>query len=252
MFGLIGVELALTISLLALFGIADPNTYRTKLWRDGYINGFNSSPAQPIFDLVNGGEYVVPLVWSEHLTKFNLIISVISTFTLLVKVVMQVMNVLYPILSFIMHGLELGLYAYSIYGQTSPDTIDPEHTNNGPPWYITKSCSVAKLQQNVGYCKQAKASFYATVFITAVFAIHIGLSVYSMLFAPSVRDSDEESFVEKGKGREEKWEMVPIPETPKTPYGGMPMSPMTPRTKAFQSLAGPPMVFPPPPRKAKK
>lgn len=66
MFGLIGAELALTVSLLALFGIADPDTYRTKLWRDGYLNGFNSSPSQPIFDLVNGGDYVVPLVWSEQ------------------------------------------------------------------------------------------------------------------------------------------------------------------------------------------
>lgn len=86
-----------------------------------------------------------------------------------------------------------------------------------------------------------------------MFGIHIIISIYSMLFAPSKREEDDESFVEKGKGREEKWEMVPIPETPRTPYGAMPMSPMTPRTKAFQNLAGAPtLMFPPPPKKAKK
>lgn len=79
---------------------------------------------------------------------------------------MQVMNVLYPIISFLVHGLEFGLYMYSIVGQTSSDTIDPAHMNNGPPWFITKSCSVTRLASNVGFCKQAKAAFYATLFVT--------------------------------------------------------------------------------------
>jgi len=258
-FVLLAVEFCLVVSVLALFGIADPDTYRSKLWRDGFINGFNSSPAQPIYDLVNGGSYVVPLVWSVYLTKYNLVIAVLTTFILLAKSVMIIMKVLYPPLSFLIHAAELGTYVYSAYGQTSPDTIDPEHVNNGPPWYITKSCSVAAIKSNVGYCLQAKASFYVTVFMAALFAIHLVLAIGSMLFSPTKREEDQEALVEsKGKGKvEPTWEMVPIPETPKTPYGQMPMSPMTPRTKAFQNLQGASLApygggFAPPPRKAKK
>jgi hypothetical protein len=62
---LICFEVPLTIALLVLFGVADPNTYRTLLWLDGFENGFNSNPSQPVFNLVNGGQYKTPLVWSE-------------------------------------------------------------------------------------------------------------------------------------------------------------------------------------------
>jgi hypothetical protein len=75
------------------------------------------------------------------------------------------LHVLFPVLSVLIHGLELGLYSYSVFGQTSPDTLDPKHSNPGPPWYITKSCSVAVLKSNVGYCQQAKASFFVAVFM---------------------------------------------------------------------------------------
>ena len=123
------------------------------------------------------------LIISISLVQFNITISVLSTFTLLVKSVMAVMRVLYPFISFIVHGIEFGLYMFSIYGQTSPDTIDPQHMNNGPPWYITKSCSVTALPQNIGYCKQAKASFYVSV-IMAYVSLHIELwSLLNMLIA---------------------------------------------------------------------
>jgi hypothetical protein len=60
----LGLELMFSISGLALYSIADPNLYRTKLWMDGFDNGFNSSPAQPIYDMVNGRTSSTPLVWS--------------------------------------------------------------------------------------------------------------------------------------------------------------------------------------------
>jgi hypothetical protein len=56
----------MTIAILVFFGIAEPDTYRTKLWQDGFNNGFNSSPAQPLYDMVNGkaSKLISPLVWS--------------------------------------------------------------------------------------------------------------------------------------------------------------------------------------------
>ena len=180
-YGLLLAETPFIIAGLALYGIADPNTYRSRLWQDGFDNGFNSSPAQPIYDMVNGGQGVTPLVWSlllvspsarlpmltchSSVTKFNLTISLLTVFILLVKSIAVIMNVMYPVISLLVHGLELALWAFSIHGQTAPDTSDPEHPNYGAPWYITKPCSVSKLPQDEGYCEQAKASFFVAVFL---------------------------------------------------------------------------------------
>jgi len=266
-YGLLALQFAFVLLTLILFGLASEYDYRAALWEDGYLNGFNSNPSQPIFNLDNGGTMTTPLVWSDFVTKFNVFISVLSMFLLLIKGVMATMGIFYPVISASCHCVEMILWAYSIHAQTAPDTIDPEHINNGPPWFITKSCSVTKLQQDVGSCEQAKASFYAAVFTLALFCIQILLALHSIVFAPEPKPEDEEKLPieSKGKEPERQWEMVPIPATPGTPFGRLPMSPMTPRTKAFQALEGeakglpfrqrypepPPLSFPPPP-KAKK
>lgn len=64
-FGLAVIELGLTVALLALFGIAAPNTYRTKLWQDGSDNGFNSSPTTGLYAAANYRPYTTPRVWSR-------------------------------------------------------------------------------------------------------------------------------------------------------------------------------------------
>ena len=64
-YGLVGVEFPLTVALLALFGIAAPNTYRTKLWQDGADNGFNSSPLTGIYAHANYRPYTTPKVWTQ-------------------------------------------------------------------------------------------------------------------------------------------------------------------------------------------
>ena len=64
-FALMGLEIPLTIALLALVGIADPNTYRTKLWQDGADNGFNSDPSEILYAYANYRPISVPLIWSR-------------------------------------------------------------------------------------------------------------------------------------------------------------------------------------------
>ena len=61
----LALELPLTVALLALFGIADPDTYRTKLWQDGADNGFNSSPTAGLYAAANYQPYKTPAVWSQ-------------------------------------------------------------------------------------------------------------------------------------------------------------------------------------------
>jgi hypothetical protein len=74
------------------------------------------------------------------------------------------MRKFWPSISIFIHGLELALFAYSLHGQTAPDLSDPKYPNPGLPWYLTRSCSVATIKSNIGYCMQAKGAFFVTIF----------------------------------------------------------------------------------------
>jgi hypothetical protein len=196
------------------------------------------------------------------MTKYNLVIVVLSMFMLLCEGCMIFVHVLWPIINLCIHLLKIGLFAFSIYGQTAPDTIDPLHENHGVPWYIKYNCNVSYFKSDVGYCRQAKAWFYVSVFMlcvlcskdphlpavlvtdcshSALFAIHAIISIYAMLFAPDVDPYDDAIFTPVKEEDERQWEMVRIPDTPGT-TGGL-KSPMTPRTRAFNELeGGPPTV----------
>ena len=64
MYGLFLLELPATVGCLLLFGIADPNTYRTKLWQDGSNHGFNSNPNEILYSYANYKPIHTPLIWS--------------------------------------------------------------------------------------------------------------------------------------------------------------------------------------------
>lgn len=66
-------ELAGTIAALALFGIADPDLFRTTLWGVGYDNGFNSSPLQVLYAYANYQPIPkIPFVWSQTYVSWQL------------------------------------------------------------------------------------------------------------------------------------------------------------------------------------
>lgn len=65
MLALMVIEFPLTVAALALFGIADPDTYRTKLWQNGADQKFNSSPVMILYAFANYKPIPVPLVWSS-------------------------------------------------------------------------------------------------------------------------------------------------------------------------------------------
>ncbi|KAF2155990.1 hypothetical protein K461DRAFT_318631 [Myriangium duriaei CBS 260.36] len=191
------LEIGPTIAALALYGIADPDLYRTRLWQDGYANGFNSSPSQMLIAYANHKTPpTTPLVWSQHITTYNLVISILSTFILIVKPVLFIMHIWLPLLSSVIHAALAALYLYSTYAQLSPDTSDPLHPNPGAPWYITHSCSVAHSRSNQGYCKQAKASVAVAIILIVIFLIQLGLSIHSSIpsaFERLSRAQDEET-----------------------------------------------------------
>lgn len=58
-------ELPGLVAVLALFGIAQPDTFRTVNWSVGYQNGFNSNPAITLYAYANHRPLPnIPLVWS--------------------------------------------------------------------------------------------------------------------------------------------------------------------------------------------
>lgn len=59
------VELPLTIAVLALFGIAQPDLYRTRFWQEGANHGWNSNPNQLIYAIANYRPVKTPLPWSQ-------------------------------------------------------------------------------------------------------------------------------------------------------------------------------------------
>lgn len=64
-YGLVAIELGLTVALLAFTGIAAPNLYRNKLWQDGADNGFNSSPSRGLYAAANYQPYTTPRCWAQ-------------------------------------------------------------------------------------------------------------------------------------------------------------------------------------------
>ena len=90
-------------------------------------------------------------------------IGVVCMFFYLIKFTLWLLHVFYPILSLVLHVALTALWAASVYIQTAPDTVDPEHQSKGAPWYITKNCNVVSDKRIQGYCMQAKSAFAVSV-----------------------------------------------------------------------------------------
>lgn len=106
-------------------------------------------------------------VTCHSMTQFNIVISVLSMFILLVKSAMFIMHGFLPILSVVVHALLVALYAVSVSNQSTPDlsNTDPKQVPNlqrHMPWYLSKGCSYA-TGSNYGFCMQARASFGVTI-----------------------------------------------------------------------------------------
>lgn len=229
-------ELGGTIAALTLFGIATPDLFRTKLWQVGSDNGFNSSPLQILYAYANYRPLPkIPFVWSETLTNFNVAISVLSMFIMLVKVTMFSLHIWYPLLSSIVNIALIAMWAVSVYGQAGPDHSDPKHPSS-VAWYISKSCSYAVPSGNHHYCIMAKGTFATTVIMMALFLMNTILGICSMMpskadrLASKLEVDDMQKSSPSSDNSDRQWELKGLRTTtqPKTPY--------TPRTMAFHTL----------------
>lgn len=63
---LLMLELLATVALLILFGIAQPDLFRTQLWQAGADLNFNSSPVIILYAYANYEPLPkIPFVWAE-------------------------------------------------------------------------------------------------------------------------------------------------------------------------------------------
>ncbi|EEY21113.1 conserved hypothetical protein [Verticillium alfalfae VaMs.102] len=249
-------ELICMVPLLVLFGIAQPNTWRTKMWQIGYENGWNSDPRMILYAHANYRPLPkIPFVWSQSLTDFNVALTLVSLFSLIVRMVLFIMKVYYPLVALIFNIILTALWTTSMYGQMGPDHADPERPSN-IAWYITRSCAPAGGRHNAEKsCRLAKASFAVTVLMLAVVLVNLGMAVWGMWPTEADKhphrknsrwgddsddEDDEDDNVESDRSSPVKtggqWEMASMaggkgPASPRVM-----VQPYTPRTMAFQTL----------------
>jgi hypothetical protein len=164
---LLGTELALCLTAVALFGFAYPDRLRTRLWENGGVEGWNSNPRQRIYFYANHQEPPeIPMIWSERSTESLLAVAVLSLVVCLARAVTFKFRY---IPRFANIGYDLLLCSFWILCaavQNSSDRSDPEHPSKHP-WYLTRGCAVA-WDANQAICRTAQASFAVSI-LAAVF-----------------------------------------------------------------------------------
>jgi len=240
---LCAVEFPFTVAMLALSGIADPDTYRTLLWSEGAKHGWNSDPIELLYAEANYRPISAPRPWRQFTTDFNVIIIVLSMFILLAKTVMFIMHSLPPFFSILLHMCLVVLYAVAISNQAAPDYTDSEHPSKFP-WYLTRGCGAPVDPQLKGYCQQAKATFAITVMLCTIFVTYFTVSIINAIPTKAQKKEAEEkvaaaaaaeaaaeydaSYENHYDDKDQDIEMQPQRS----------MAPVTPRTLAFNTLDG--------------
>ncbi|KAJ5217217.1 hypothetical protein N7468_010225 [Penicillium chermesinum] len=234
---LMAAEFPFVVAMLTLTGVASHDTYQSLLWKVGYQNGFNSSPDEAIYAAANYRPYKAPIVWSSFLTTYNLVIAVLSVFLLITKIPVHALHLYYPPIATAIHAASTTLFVIAACFQAGPDMSDPTHPQPGAPWYITKSCSVAKSSTIIGYCRQAKGLFGLTIVLCVLYFVEFLVSARSCFITREERLVIIEEREEKKVEREFEEEIMKSPLYPATP-GFTNFHPgMMPRTPGFPPMA---------------
>ena len=171
------------------------------------------------------------------MTNFNVAISVVTLFVLLVKMISFIMKIWFPIIALVINAGMVGLWTVSVYGQMGPDYVDPLRPSP-IAWYIRKSCDIARPYGVERSCNLAKGTFAVSVYMLFLYTVNLGLAIWAMVPNKTLEeeDSDDEESSPTTKERKN-WEMQDMPNMPATPASPRGV-PFTPRTMAFRTLDG--------------
>ncbi|KAH6633507.1 hypothetical protein C7974DRAFT_412493 [Boeremia exigua] len=154
-------EFMLAISLIAVFASAYPDRYRSALWHEGGIKGWNSDPSYRTYLWANYKDMPpMPLIWDERSTQYNLCVAIITMLLWFVRLCIRgrALDVFGAVVSNVLYDIMLvALWSYSAAVQSSGDFTDPQHISLRP-WYLDHRCNEARQKNYVG-CQTAKASF---------------------------------------------------------------------------------------------
>ncbi|KAF5663099.1 succinate-semialdehyde dehydrogenase [Fusarium heterosporum] len=233
---LMPLELAGTVAALVIFGISQPDLYRTDMWQIGWQHDppLNSNPAMILYAYANHRPLPkVALVWTRTFTDFNVAISIISLFFLLGKLTASIMKCWYPIFASFINACLIALYTVCVYGTIGPDYADKRYPAPAA-WYYRIGCDIAKPYGKYKSCMIAKYSLVIAVYMLAIYLCNMACSIYAML-PNKINDIPDEDDEEEGSTTSEPkergvWEMHNM----KTP--SIRSMPYTPRTQAFHTL----------------
>ncbi|KAK4129214.1 hypothetical protein N657DRAFT_61108 [Parathielavia appendiculata] len=224
-------ELAGIIPLLVLFGVQQPDAFRTLFWRIGFENKLNSNPNMILYAYANHQPLpTIPFVWSQTLTSYNVAISIVALFILLAKMIATIMQVFYPLFGTIVGLCMTALFTVSVYGQAGPDYADSRYPSP-VAWYIRYGCGIAEPYNAGKSCMMAKGTFAVTVYMLSVFVAQSAFAIWAMLpnkELDMMEDSDDDDDYHGPKDKGVAVEMQPTPPNPQVPF--------TPRTQAFHAL----------------
>ncbi|GJN70396.1 hypothetical protein VFPFJ_09129 [Purpureocillium lilacinum] len=228
-------ELAVLIALLVIFGISQPDMYRTDMWQIGFDNKLNSNPNMILYAYANHRPLPkIPLIWSLMLTNFNVAISVVSLFFLLAKLIANIMKLYYPVVAVVVNVALIALYSVSVYGQVGPDYADSRYPAPAA-WYFRKGCGLAKPYGKYRACQIAQASLGVTLVMLVLYLINLGFALHAMWpnkVNDIVEDDEDQASATSADFKERgNWEMYGM-KSPASAYA----SPFTPRTQAFHTL----------------
>ncbi|GKT40316.1 uncharacterized protein ColSpa_00497 [Colletotrichum spaethianum] len=172
--GLLCLEASVVVATLILFGIAYPDRFRSRLWRNGGEEGWCSNPRLRIYFYANHEEPPeIPLIWSQRLTTSNMATAVLAASIFFARLMMAALqyearwtNLAYDVFLAV-------LWACSAAAQDGSDFSDPQHLSERP-WYLVRSCDEAWVQ-NRGWCRVAKWGYaWATLAASLYIAKIIG------------------------------------------------------------------------------
>ncbi|KAH7131433.1 hypothetical protein B0J13DRAFT_104470 [Dactylonectria estremocensis] len=161
-FTLLALELAASVTAVVLFGLAYPDRFRSKLWSNGGVEGWNSNPNLRIYFYANHVEPPeIPLIWSQRLTDSNLAIAILSFVIFFARTVMAHLDYLPRYATVLYDTLLAILWIVSVSGQASGDFSDPDHPS-AHAWYLTRGCAESWTGTR-SYCHVAQASFAISI-----------------------------------------------------------------------------------------
>ncbi|KAG5944125.1 hypothetical protein E4U53_006927 [Claviceps sorghi] len=231
---LMPLELAGLVAVLTIFGIAQPDLYRSAMWEIGFQNKLNSNPKMVLYAYANYQPLpTVPLIWSQTLTDFNVAISVMSLFFLLAKLIAFIMKLWYPILATFVNCSMVALYTVSTYGQIGPDYADARYPAPAA-WYFRQGCDLAKQYNKYRICQVAQASLFITLYMLVIYLLNLGFSIWAMLphsHADRSEGEDDQFSTSSDPKERSTWEMRNMKSS-----GSIHETPFTPRTQAFRTL----------------